>query len=248
MIESLKIEQWKRVADERERWRAVGLCTDPADRVTTERVISGFYRRLGKEPPRFSWLDGPLACCVLGPSVAAVGGLRLDAQFSRQLRDQLHNQLRYQLHNQIRDQLHYQLYDQLYDQLYAPLRDQFYDQLSIQLSNQLDRNQLSELARSVLALREWGAECCWWVAWFVVLRNVIGVQYTEDQSALLDEWSTLTQSAGWWFPAEDVCFCAERHKSLNFDERRNLHCETGPAIECRDGFRVHAWHGTDAGF
>ncbi|RWE46794.1 MAG: hypothetical protein EOS79_11430 [Mesorhizobium sp.] len=28
------------------------------------------------------------------------------------------------------------------------------------------------------------------------------------------------------------------------DDQNRLHCEDGPAIEYRDGFAIHAWHGT----
>lgn len=36
---------------------------------------------------------------------------------------------------------------------------------------------------------------------------------------------------------------AERYKTARFDAEHRLHREDGPAIECRDGFSVYAWHG-----
>jgi hypothetical protein len=70
------------------------------------------------------------------------------------------------------------------------------------------------------------------------------VAYTQDQSALLDEWATLMRSSGWWFPFDEFVVMCERHKSLSFDADHRLHCESGPAIECRDDYKVYAWHGT----
>ena len=82
------------------------------------------------------------------------------------------------------------------------------------------------------------------MAWYVVARDVCGVVYTVEQSALLDEWAELMQATGWWFSFADFVVMCERHRHLHFDEQRRLHCSSGPAIECRDGYRVYAWHGT----
>jgi hypothetical protein len=39
----------------------VGTCTDPADRPTTERIITEFYKRISRPAPKFWWFDGPMA-------------------------------------------------------------------------------------------------------------------------------------------------------------------------------------------
>jgi hypothetical protein len=235
-ITTLTAEQWAAVAAAREDWRSVGLCTEPADRATTERLISRFYARLGKPPPRFIWLDGPAACCYLGPLLVRA------AQLYDQLRAQLDSQLDSQLRAQLGAQLGAQLRAQLYDQMRHQLGAQLYDRLRAQLDALGD--QLNELPRQMWRLREWGSENCGWVAWYTTVRDICGVTYSADQSALLDEWATLMRAGGWWLPAETVCFCAERHRTVRFDAERRLHCADGPAIECRDGFRVYAWHGT----
>lgn len=101
-----------------------------------------------------------------------------------------------------------------------------------------------ENARKVFRLREWGCEFAWWVGWHVVCRDVVGVKYTDDQLSLLDTWELLVNSGGWWFMGDGGAFLCERHKILSFDERGQPHSETGPAVECRDGYKVYAWHGT----
>lgn len=101
-----------------------------------------------------------------------------------------------------------------------------------------------ENARKVFRLREWGAEFAWWVGWHRILQEVVGVEYTKEQEGILDQWERLVRSGGWWFAAEGCVFACERHRIVSFDERGLLHSETGPSIECRDGFSVYAWHGT----
>lgn len=44
-------------------------------------------------------------------------------------------------------------------------------------------------------------------------------------------------------PFEDVCFVVEKPNLIKVDDQKRLHNETGPALEYRDGFQKHAWHG-----
>ena len=261
MFNKLTDTQWRCVYAARAEWLNAALCTDPADRTTTERILSGFYRRLGKAPPKFIWFDGPLSASVLGPIVMAllvqqkgtVDQLRdqLWGQLGDQLRDQLRGQLGDQLWDQLRDQLWDQLggwlgdqlWDQLWGQLGDQLRDQLWDQLRDQLRGQLG-GQLWDLASRAYGLAWAGGEWSSWIAHSVICRDLVGVRYTQEQSTLLDEWARLSRASGWWFPSESYCFCAERHKTIRFDDARRLHCPDGPAVECRDGFKVFAWHGT----
>ena len=205
MFNKLTDTQWRCVYAARAEWLNAALCTDPADRTTTERILSGFYRRLGKAPPKFIWFDGPLSASVLGPIVMA---------------------LLVQQKGTV---------DQLRDQLWGQLGDQLRGQLG---------GQLWDLASRAYGLAWAGGEWSSWIAHSVICRDLVGVRYTQEQSTLLDEWARLSRASGWWFPSESYCFCAERHKTIRFDDARRLHCPDGPAVECRDGFKVFAWHGT----
>lgn len=61
-------------------------------------------------------------------------------------------------------------------------------------------------------------------------------------------WATLARTCGWWWPREHVCVIADRPSLLDTepdaDGLPRLHSETGPAVRYRDGWSVHAWHGT----
>jgi hypothetical protein len=217
----LSDEKWDEVFAAREQWREIGLCTEPADRPAAEAIFADFFRRVGREPPTVIWLDGPLSACLAAPVV----GLLFSGD---------------QLGGQLWDQLGGQLWDQLWDQL----RGQLWDQLRGQLRDQL-WGQLRGLARRALSISLPGSEYTYWVGYYSICRDVVGVAYTDDQSALLDQWGSLVRAAGWWLPLDcGVVLACERPSSVRFDDRRLLHCETGPAIECRDGYRVHSWHGT----
>ena len=187
-IEALSADQWAAVARERERWVAIGSCTDPADRETTEEVITGFYRRIGKDRPAFVWGSGPLASCLEATLVASLSKR-------------------------------------------GKLRGQLGGQLGGQARRELDNG--------------WHlAQPGFWIGHYAACRDVAGAEYASKDDELLRQWERLAAASGWWFPYEGVCFCAERHERVRFDAERRLHCEDGPAILCRDGFAVHAWHGT----
>jgi len=54
----------------------------------------------------------------------------------------------------------------------------------------------------------------------------------------------IAANCGWvWFFA-GAAIITDRPRVLRRDEQTRLHCEDGPALEYRDGFAIHAWHGT----
>ena len=62
---------------------------------------------------------------------------------------------------------------------------------------------------------------------------------------LILDLQKLRDSAGWIMPYKNICFVSERPEYLHLDERKQLHCETGPAVTYSDGFEIFAWHGTE---
>ena len=80
-----------------------------------------------------------------------------------------------------------------------------------------------------------------WLAFYRFFRDECGL--TDQTDKLRGLWE-LCQSCGWILPFENVCFASERHDVCKLDGRGVIHCEDGPAIHYRDGFSVHAWHGT----
>ncbi|PSK88928.1 hypothetical protein CLV63_12816 [Murinocardiopsis flavida] len=62
----------RRAVQARDEWLDHGLSTAPADRATAEHAISGLYRLLNREPPRFTWVDSPGAMLAPDPPVAPV--------------------------------------------------------------------------------------------------------------------------------------------------------------------------------
>lgn len=72
---------------------------------------------------------------------------------------------------------------------------------------------------------------------------MIGVKYTDEQSALLDKWIVQSRECYWWFPYEGFVFCSERPTILNVDERGRLHSLREPAMAFADGYKLYSSHG-----
>ena len=58
------------------------------------------------------------------------------------------------------------------------------------------------------------------------------------------DFKVLRQTAGWIMPYENICFVSEYPTQIELDAAERLHCETGPAFTCADGFSIYAWRGT----
>ena len=64
--------------------------------------------------------------------------------------------------------------------------------------------------------------------------------YETEKEALINLWFSLSQSCGWWHPFKGVVFICERPSVQAVNARGQLHCESGPAILCRDSWEVYA--------
>lgn len=69
--------------------------------------------------------------------------------------------------------------------------------------------------------------------------NIKGLRDIEGVSAL----EGLARNAGWINMFDTHAFVSERPCLIKRDRDHQLHCEDGPAIEYRDGYKVFFWHG-----
>jgi hypothetical protein len=67
--------------------------------------------------------------------------------------------------------------------------------------------------------------------------------FSDADREKLHLWLTLSEGTGWWEPYGNVVFMCERPSVQLVNARGQLHCETGPALLCRDSFPVYALNG-----
>jgi hypothetical protein len=212
-IDALTPEQEQSLAAYREDWLRVGRSCEPANRAEAERVFVAMYAALGKPAPKVWWCDGP-----------ATGSL-VRAIFKANLRDNLWVNLRVNLEANLGDNLRDNLGANLWANLGDNLRDNLWDNL---------RDNVYWSFR--------GRHEAYWPAYYSWPDMAIRPMHTEKQRERLGWWLTLARSCGWWQPYENIVFACEPPSKQSVDENGRLHCADGPAMVCRDGWEVYAWH------
>lgn len=86
-ITKLTAEQEQQLIAERTEWLRIGRSTEPIDEATTKEVIADFYRRIGKQAPRFLVFDSPQACCIATPLFLKMLGRKDDRPLNEQAQE-----------------------------------------------------------------------------------------------------------------------------------------------------------------
>jgi hypothetical protein len=157
--------------------------------------------------------------------------------------------LRASLGDSLYDSLYASLGDSLYASLGDSLRASLYDSLRASLGDSL-YDSLSNIVFEAF----WGQQEAWWIAYYLFPAEQQLVTYDPKRDEQLGLWAEISRSTGWWFPYNGVVVCTERPIKVAQETvrqtwpfgvtSRRLHCEDGPALEYRDGWKVYAWHGT----
>lgn len=94
----------------------------------------------------------------------------------------------------------------------------------------------------------WGQNDYWWQAIYAFSRDVLGVKFEDDDNRQLDLWVTISKSAGWWWPYENIVFCAERPTEIHWfsetESPKRLHNLNGFAVRFADDTGLCAIRGT----
>jgi len=249
--EKLTKEQEAQIPIYKKKWFDIGSSCEPADRKTAEEAISKMYKIIGKDCPKFIWVESPAVGCLVLHKMKKKSSL--GDSLGDSLRDSLWDSLRDSLWDSLRDSLgdslEGSLRDSLGGSLWGSLRDSLWGSLRDSLGDSLGDSLWGSLRNSLWGSLEGslrGQECAYWVCFYQYCSEIVNVKYREQDQENLNVWDSLVKSMGWWFPYEGTCICCERPKTIHWETNRanpRLHCENGPALEYRDGYKVYCWHG-----
>jgi hypothetical protein len=232
----------REAAEIREEWLGRALSTLPADRTAAEAAVSGLYRLIGLDPPRFRWVSSPVAALITVPpgvqprpaeTIERMSEWTLPPRFSSSMK-----------------QLCLDLDARIHPSVSRLIRQEVRDPLS--------RSSGSCLVTALRAAHDvehhassvwYQTQCVSWVAHYDALRRAAGAVFTSEQIRQLDLWAAVARSCGWWWPREAVCVISERPVAVRTEVwgdggEVRLHGADGPAIRYADGWDVYAWHGT----
>ncbi|MGH9931011.1 MAG: DUF6745 domain-containing protein [Pyrinomonadaceae bacterium] len=112
------------------------------------------------------------------------------------------------------------LWDSLWASLWASLRDSLWDSLGASLGASF-----------------YGQHESYWVAFYIFCRQ-IGVNYKCESDSDLQLWSEVCESCGWFSVWDGLVIACERPCDQKLSVGGVGHCDDGPAIAFRDGWKV----------
>lgn len=83
----------------------------------------------------------------------------------------------------------------------------------------------------------------YWVAFYKFAAGLVPGACKEEDLDHLAEWDKLVRSTGPCWPYTNYCLMSERPCVANYNDSEVLHCDDGPALEYRDGFKIFAIEG-----
>jgi hypothetical protein len=230
-----------------DEWTDIGLCTDPADRPAAEAGIRAAYRVAGMEPPQaVLWLDSPMAGLIaqtilLGADSAA------DDPISRRVESQIWEQIgdwtRLRVGGPVRATVRNLVVSRVESAIRNLIGDRVRQQVWAEVGSQVQERIGMRVSIPILdAVGGWFSDAIGprepeWLAGTAVFAR-LGVDVR-----CLDGLVAVARNAGWWWAMEGVAVATERPALISRDADGLLHSESGPAVEYRDGFAVHTWHG-----
>ena len=89
----------------------------------------------------------------------------------------------------------------------------------------------------------WGGAEAHWLALYTFGEH-LGVPFSKDDKTKLRLWVDLVSSCGYVYVLDEYCVACERPAEIHMDRMFGvLHNDDGPAILCRDGWKVWAMNG-----
>ena len=228
MITKLTDKQIARFAEFREKWLAIGLSTEPANRPKAEAAIVQSYRLAGLEPPkRIVWCGSPLSqgmtrAIILDKDAVSVGdsvwvsvGDSVGASVWASVWDSVRASVRASVGASVGASIR--------DSVWASVGDSVWVSVG------------ASVGASVYGSHEAG-----WLSFYDYFREVTGLTKETDKLAGLTEQA---KHAGWFLPHANICWVSERHNILQRDDDGRLHSLSGPAVAYPDGWSIYAVHG-----
>jgi hypothetical protein len=215
-----KLPEWA------QRWIAIGLSTELADRPTFERAVRTLYVEQGLQTPsRVIWTGSPFAVdLVMMHLTANADTPEFDLSFlPRCVTEQVRELVHVETGSRVVRGTQVQLEDMTTSRRYfhGPFHAGGW------------RTTLSGT----------------WVARYgspstaSFLQDVCGIELPAREAKLARALQDIAKSAGCWLGADKCVVVSERPQAIRRDQRARLHAENAPALIFRDGSALAFWHG-----
>jgi hypothetical protein len=221
MVEKLTPEQEALLPVFVDKWKAIALSTEPADKSKAEMGIRKVYRAARLKPPKVEWFGSPNAMYEAAENT---------------------NWTPYLVWKNIRQDtvsLTVGKLSVIFSYIWSNLDKSIFPTV-INLRNPIKGSIKSYMARmSGDSATCYGQHDSNWLSVYDYFIDVL----KEKKASPISGHIRIAKSAGWWIPLKDTCYISERPCELNRDAEGNAHKDIGPAIVYPDGWKVWAMHG-----
>ena len=251
MITKLTEEQEALLPVYRDKWLAIGLCTEPADRPTAEQGIHEAYQAAGiKTKPAIVWCGSPLSAAFTraifmaikdalaeaekdaGESVAE----RTKADIARGVWDAMTGLANSHVDNAVWNSAGKSSLYRMRDAVKGAVGDNV--EVNKEMLEKLEAT-VAESVKNSVNESGYGQHDAHWLGFYDYFGEVLGL---KEETAPLHGLQMVAKSAGWYIPHENICWISERHNVCKLKDGQ-IHCDGGPAIAYPDGWSVWALNG-----
>lgn len=239
-IESLSEAEKARMAEWADKWIAIGLKTDPADRPRFEEAARACYRFASlPEPQQVVWVKNPIVGAFAAPiaTLLLAGKTAKTPFFSTRL------------HEAIGTVCPDPFVDDVSNAVLSVLGD---DTPTIPQTDAL-RQAVQQNWHTYIGGQFWvGGAWYWGSAYTSFFREVCGLELPGDLWDRAKVYEATCGSACWWWPTTTFIMACDRPHTISLEltdpnvprgpNSHRLHCDNGPALAW-NGWTVYAVHG-----
>ena len=224
-IEQLTRTQEKQMRIVREKWLKLFFSGKKINRPKAKRYIEWLYSEAKLKKPAVVFLESPFGIQYGANLIKKIFGEKKEVsdQVYGQVSDQVRDEVSDQVYDQVRDQVRDQVSDQVYGQVSGQVRDE--------VSGQVKKENLEFFNWAWTGLA-WDSE---WLSFYDFFQK-IGIKYKEKR---FKEYIKIAETGIYdAIFLEGIVLLASLPSKVHRNKEGRLHCETGPAIEWRDGYKL----------
>ncbi|MGI8334270.1 DUF6745 domain-containing protein [Actinomadura scrupuli] len=235
-------------------WREIAFRTGPADRDRAERGIRAAYEAAGRPgPERIAWVPSPAHGAVaaalladpgcrrtlMGAGLSSLVDLVDVALGTAAAGGSVREDVRTRPWDRARTTAHAELGPREWPKMWAGTGGRLWDPVNGLVTRirrgigELGGAEAEAVLRGATLDAVHGQHDAPWLALFDALDRLDGLAGLAE----------VAESAGWWWPYENLAVVSERPRELHRDEPGRLHRGDGPALVYPGGFALYAWRG-----
>jgi len=251
LITRLTKEQESRLSEYRDKWLAIGLSTEPANRDMAENGIREAYKCAGiKTIPRIIWCKSPLSSGLTKSIVSDFKKINV----SDSVRDYVWSSVSDSVSDSVWDSVWSSVSDSVWSSVGSSVRDSVWSSVGSSVRDSVGSSVRDSVGDSVRdsvgdSVRDsvgdsvgsscYGQHDANWLGSYDYYNKVLKL---EKQTERLSGLWVVAKSAGWFLPYEKICWVSERHNRCELKDGK-IHCEGAPAIQYPDGFSIWGLNG-----